>query len=62
MKPIFSVKATIELSSTCPLPENSLYVDSNTYISTVSWANFGIGDNFDNSTSTYIIPPGYLIY
>ena len=28
---------------------------------TVSWANFGIGDNFDNCTSIHTIPPVYLI-
>ena len=30
-------------------------------IRTVKWANFGYGVNFDNSTSTHIIPSGYLI-
>ena len=29
--------------------------------STVKWANFGIGINFDNCTSIHIIPPGYLV-
>jgi len=28
---------------------------------TVSWANFGIVDIFDNCTSIHIISPGYLI-